>query len=311
MQSLLCPVCSGPAIPKMTMPVDAKTFEATDHGHIHQCSACHFGFIYPPPSDTSAFYVLDRYYTQGASHMVAMRETSFLTRLRNHLAWRFDKGEVLADVIAGSVPISGTIVDIGCGGGNLLRHLSHHGYQMTGIERDTTSTALRELHVLEGSAEALPPLPAHSFDGVVFSHVVEHLVEPLPALRSAAALLKPGGKLFCEVPNNESLIARQSGLSWEHLDVPRHVNFFNERSLKNLVEQAGLKVDRTYFSGFCRYFSDTYIATEQKIHDRLVAIGAADSIRNSTARTWRLLARTAFAPPRQKYDSVGLVATLR
>ena len=66
---------------------------------------------------------------------------------------------------------------------------------------------------------------------------------------------------------------------------------------------------RVYFSGYCRYFADAYIATEQRIYDRLAAVpdGTEQTTRNSTANAWILLARTAFAGSRQKYDSVGIV----
>jgi SAM-dependent methyltransferase len=184
--------------------------------------------------------------------------------------------------------------------------MTARGYEMTGVERDSGAISSKEARVVEGSAEALPPLP--DFDGVVFSHVVEHLLDPVAALRSAAKLLSPGGKLFIEVPNNDSDIARQSGLSWEHLDIPRHINFFGETSLRMLTKQAGLHVKRVYFSGYCRYFSDSYIATEQRIHDRLA--GAGPSVRNSRLLAWKLLVRTARALPNKKYDSVGIVATL-
>ena len=71
-----------------------------------------------------------------------------------------------------------------------------------------------DIPVLEGSAESLPAAfkPA-TCDGLVFSHVLEHLVDPEAAVRNAAALLKPTGLMFCEVPNNESLVAKQSGLA--------------------------------------------------------------------------------------------------
>lgn len=300
----VCPVCGSAANYKMTMPIDAKTFRATESGRIYECSTCGVGFVFPRPIDTNAFYDLDAYYTQGASHMVRTPDGSFLERLRIHLAWRADYGEALADVISGELS-KASIVDIGCGGGNLLREMSARGYQMTGVERDPASVASKAANVVKGSAEDLPPLP--KFDGVVFSHVIEHLLDPVAVLRSAAELLSPGGKLFVEVPNNQSRIARQSGLSWEHLDVPRHINFFGEESLKKLAERAGLKVERAYFSGYCRYFSDSFVATEQRIHDRLA--GAMPSVRNSRWLAWKLLARTALAKAGDKYDSVGIIAT--
>ena len=305
-----CLICSGEAVHKMTMPVDAKTFKPTPHGIIYECKVCGFGFVHPRPARTEGFYELDAYYTQGASHFVQKAESALLTRLRTHLAWRADKGSNLVDVITREMP-AGRILDIGCGGGVLLQELASKGFEAIGVERDVAALSRKSLSVLEGTAEHLPPLDPASFDGVVFSHVLEHLIDPLAAVRSAAVLLKPGAKMFFEVPNNDALIAKQSRLSWEHLDTPRHINFFGEQSLRRLAEQGGLNVQCTYFAGYCRYFSESYIATEQRIHDRLAAVGATESTRNTSWRSWLLLTKTALAAARQKYDSVGLVTTSR
>jgi len=314
-QPARCPSCGGQAQYRITMPLDAKTDRPTRHGEVFACAACELAFVHPrpTPAETAAFYQLDAYYTQGASHMVETPPPGLASRLRTHLAWRLDHGTSLRRVIDETLAAPADIVDIGCGSGALLKDLRARGHRVTGVERDANSLSLHdpEIRVLEGTAEALPaPLRPGTLDGVVFSHVLEHLVDPVAAVRQAAALLKPGGLLFCEVPNNDALVARESGLAWEHLDIPRHVNFFNERSLVALATNAGLAVRRVYFAGYCRYFSDSYIATEQRTYDRLAALpgGAHGATRNSAARAWRLLARSAFAPPRLKYDSVGLVA---
>lgn len=316
-EAVNCPVCKSKATYKMSMPIDAKTFKPTLHGKVFECSECAFGFLYPRPTpvETQCFYDLDAYYTQGKSHMVETGTPSFAAKVRTHLAWRADKGETLLDLIGIFVKKNSTILDIGCGAGTLLQELSALGYMSIGVERDTRSLSLDEknITVLEGSAETLPAqiLP-ESCDAIVISHVLEHLSDPIAALRSAAKLLKPSGLMFCEVPNNESLIAKQSGLSWEHLDIPRHINFFDEQSLKIVAQNAGLKISRIYFGGYCRMFDDSYIATEQRIHDQLVKHGDSPMLskRNSILRSWWLLAKTVFTTRNKKYDYIGIICSL-
>lgn len=312
----LCPICSGSASHRMTVPIDVKSVRPIDHGQIFECRRCDFGFIHPRPTadDTRSFYALDAYYTQGGTHMVQTAAPSFVSKVRSHLAWRVDRGMSLAQMVTTKLREGASIVDIGCGGGDLLLELRRRGYDVVGVERDAASLSLgnQRIMVLEGSVESLPAaLPRGSYDAVVFSHVIEHIVEPISALGRASELLKPGGFLFCEVPNNESVISRRSGAAWEHLDVPRHVNFFTQHSLSIAAHRAGLEVQDVYFCGYCRYFSDSYIATEQRIYDRLAAAGAGRpvAIRNSNAASWRLLAQTAFASSRRKYDSIGIVAS--
>ncbi len=307
-----CPVCDGEGQHVRTMPVDAKTFQPTAHGHVQRCSACGFEYIAPRPTpqETAGFYDIGGYYTQGDfGRPPAVPAPGFLSRLRLHLAWRADRGDPLVDVVSRRLSRAATIVDIGCGDGSQLARLAERGFRMTGVERDTKSVSLQGEHtqVFEGSAEALPAqLARASFDAVTFKQVLEHLVDPVSALRNAAQLLKPGGVMFVEVPNNDSAISKQSGLSWEHMDVPRHINFFTEGTLQATAERAGLNVEGSFFCEYCRYFTDDYIALEQRIFDHLG--GAGPALRNSSARSWRLLLKTAWAAPRIKYDCVGVVA---
>ena len=294
------------------MPVDAKTFKPTAHGRVHRCEACNFEYVAPRPTpqETAGFYDIGGYYTQGNFGQPPPVPTpGFLSRLRNHLAWRVDRSDDLIAVIARRLPRGAQVVDIGSGDGSQLVLLSQRGFRMTGVERDTKSISLQGEHtqVFEGTAEALPAqLPRGSFDAVMFKQVLEHLVDPVGALRNAAQLLAPGGVMFVEVPNNESAIAQQSGLSWEHMDVPRHVNFFTQDTLQATATAAGLAVEGAFFCEYCRYFADAYIAIEQRIFDHLG--GAQPAVRNSAALSWRLLLKTAWAPPRIKYDCVGVVA---
>lgn len=309
--ALRCPLCEGSGRHVRTMPVDAKTFKPTVHGSVHRCGGCGFDYIAPRPTaeETAGFYDIGGYYTQGDfGQPPPVPKPGFLSRLRNHLAWRFDRSDDLIDVIARRLPRGATIVDIGSGDGSQLTLLAARGFRMTGVERDTKSVSLQGEHtrVFEGSAEALPEqLPRAGFDAVMFKQVLEHLVDPVGALRNATQLLKPGGLMFIEVPNNESAIAQRSGLSWEHMDVPRHINFFTQDTLQATAKHAGLAVEASFFNEYCRYFADDYIAIEQRIFDRLG--GAGPALRNSAARAWRLLLKTAGAPRRIKYDCVGVV----
>jgi predicted SAM-dependent methyltransferase len=143
--------------------------------------------------------------------------------------------------------------------------------------------------------------------------VLEHCIDPLRAVRNVHALLRPGGVLFCEVPNNACAGFAHAGLAWEMLDIPRHVNFFVAENLRAIAAGAGFEVKSLYYSGYTRQFKNDWINTESRIYDALLRVSDGSAVpqrlrRNSRARAWVLLARTAFARPETKYDSVGIVA---
>ena len=92
------------------------------------------------------------------------------------------------------------ILDVGCGDGLLLDHLTPWG-DAEGIEPDATTlgpgAAHRKIHLGPFDASFRPEAP---FDLVLFLDVLEHLDDPVAALVRARALLRPAGRIFVSVP---------------------------------------------------------------------------------------------------------------
>jgi 2-polyprenyl-3-methyl-5-hydroxy-6-metoxy-1,4-benzoquinol methylase len=139
----------------------------------------------------------------------------------------------------------GRILDVGCGRGVMLAALAERGWQVLGTELDEriAASARRALggRVKVGAFEALR-FGSERFDVIAFWHVLEHVTDPLAALRRARALLSPGGALLVEVPNRASWQARLSGAAWLHLDVPRHRWHFAPSTLARVAARSGLEL---------------------------------------------------------------------
>jgi 2-polyprenyl-3-methyl-5-hydroxy-6-metoxy-1,4-benzoquinol methylase len=138
-------------------------------------------------------------------------------------------------------------LDVGCGGGALLRDMQALGWSCFGIDlSDQSIKSSRERAPRASVRKALlNDLVEESFyDLIVLSHVLEHLPNPMSSLEQCLRLLRPGGKLLVVVPNIASAEARLFGRSWLGLEIPRHLIHFTERTARNVIERAGFQIKR-------------------------------------------------------------------
>ena len=114
-----------------------------------------------------------------------------------------------ARAVADLAPPGGELLDLGCGSGELARHLAASGYRVTGC--DIAPTMLRQAELadvrravrwvrLEPCWQALP-FAAGSLDAVVSASVLEYVPDPGAVLAECARVLRPGGVLVCTVPD--------------------------------------------------------------------------------------------------------------
>jgi SAM-dependent methyltransferase len=132
------------------------------------------------------------------------------------------------------------ILDIGCGGGLLLRDATATGAKATGLDHSPDMVALaRErapgAEVVAGSANALP-FPDETFTAVSMSVVFFFIDEPVGALREFRRVLEPGGKLALYTTGPE---LRGTGAAPEPVASLGH--FYEEDELASLADQAGFR----------------------------------------------------------------------
>jgi SAM-dependent methyltransferase len=87
------------------------------------------------------------------------------------------------------------------------------------------------------------------YDVITLSHVIEHVHDPSALLRAIYRMLRPGGLLWLETPNLDSLGHARFGRNWRGLEPPRHLLLFSVDSLKFALAQAGFTRLRQHWRG--------------------------------------------------------------
>jgi SAM-dependent methyltransferase len=164
------------------------------------------------------------------------------------------------------------ILDIGCGDGAATALLARRAAGHTVIGADWSVQALnrareRGLAVLRGGIDDPGlPLPDRSLDMVVFSEVIEHLVDTDRALEEIVRVLRPGGSLLLSTPNLAAWFNRvllmggvqplftEVSLRAIHgrpgREVVGHLRVFTRRALLGLLSAHGLETVAVRGAGY-------------------------------------------------------------
>jgi SAM-dependent methyltransferase len=133
----------------------------------------------------------------------------------------------------------GRLLDVGTARGDFLAVMRDRGWDVVGIEPAEAGNP-HGLDIRRGPFPEGCDLPPESFDVVTAWAVFEHLHDPAAAFDVCARVLRPGGTLLVQVPNLRSVHARWA----KQEDVPRHLYFFSEPTLRRFGEQSGLELER-------------------------------------------------------------------
>jgi SAM-dependent methyltransferase len=227
-----CPVCGSDREPFVLTGVRDRVTRETFR--LLRCPRCGFARTDPVPPSLDRYYP-ERYRRYGGLSAAVLRSL-YRGRVRS---WLKD------------LPAGGRALELGSGTGWMLEALRGAGWHAAGTERTAAAAAIAAASgadVRVGGLEAFADDPA--FDLVVMFHVLEHLADPMAALRAAHERLAPGGVLVLGLPNLASWQSRMTGRHWMHLDVPRHLVHFSPSSMRAALAAAGFRVERIGFRSF-------------------------------------------------------------
>lgn len=140
----------------------------------------------------------------------------------------------------------GRVLDVGCAAGYFLEVMKENGWDVTGLEpsdsiRERAAEALGADNV-RGGLLGQVDFGDQRFDLITMWDVIEHIPDPVAAVREVKKLLAPGGKFLIETQNIDSRAAKTLGPKWQHFKHFEHIYHFNAKTLGDVLTRGGFKM---------------------------------------------------------------------
>lgn len=214
-----CPLCSGAA---------AGVFATWPDFSVLECGACRFRYV----DTTAPGYPASAQSTYDEAQIGPLRP--WLPHIRRRVR----------DILC-YAQSPATVLDIGCGKGELTLALQQQGFDCAGIDMKPGLIAQLQAQcpqVQWRCAQAVELVQSgERYDVLTLYHVLEHIPDPRRAMAAVKSLARPGALIAIEVPNAGGLEARLKGRNWHYYKVD-HVSYFRVRDLLMLAADFGMDV---------------------------------------------------------------------
>lgn len=282
-------------------------FGTGDPFDYRECARCGSLQIVAVPTDLARYYA-------GAYYSFAVPRRWLTRYLRGRraaaaLGWggwvgralirRYGVPADLRAVVDTGLAADAAVLDVGCGSGALLLDLRAAGFsRVAGVD----PFVARTIRYPNGVTVWRRTLAEH--DGhyalVMMHHSLEHMADPLGALREARRLLDPGGLLVVRVPVASTYAWRTYGAHWVQLDAPRHIFIPSDHGLRVLAHRAGFVVDRV------AYDSDAFQFWGSELYRRKLSLTDARGRHRGPSAAGYSAAQTAeLAEPARMLNEAG------
>ena len=200
-------------------------YPSSERFDVVECEGCGLGYVNPRPSAAE----MQRYYPPEYYG-------GFSGDAEYHQA-RYSRQAAYLDTVTPS-DRPPRLLDIGCAHGDFPRFMKARGWDVEGVEFSTATKPIDDFKVYRGDFTQVS-MAENQYDAVTAWAVMEHLHDPAAYFRKVAAVLRPGGIFVFLVTNFDSLASRS--LFGE--DVPRHLYFFTEGTVRRYLSSGGLRLE--------------------------------------------------------------------
>jgi len=214
----------------------------------YKCSACGCLQIKKFPENINDLYsesyesfaqeksntIKDRLYTKKILYQITGKGIlgKFINELYEYGNYEFLRG----------IKTNDTILDIGCGGGKLVKLLRNLGYcNVKGIDPFLSESKTNEANFLYAT-DLMNYCTDEKYSIIMLNHSFEHMDNPKEVISKIKSLIKEDGVLSIEIPIINDYLWEKYGLFIDSLDPPYHYFIHTIKSMKILLEEQGFKI---------------------------------------------------------------------
>lgn len=214
--------------------VDSRLFKFEGDYRLNQCPGC--GVIHLDRVYQDAYAFLDDV-KKGEKKLEYWGYPEYFKKYKTIFDYFF---ESRFEKISEGQPPKGKWFDLGAGFGLWMEFLAREKrIKVSGVEIETEAASFAKARGLEvENTNFLEYLTDEEFSVITMCDVLEHLEDPLGALRQCRSLLMDQGLIYIQVPN---VIGFKYPYS-DQLGLPHHLWQFDPASLKVLLEKAGFEL---------------------------------------------------------------------
>jgi 2-polyprenyl-3-methyl-5-hydroxy-6-metoxy-1,4-benzoquinol methylase len=162
----------------------------------------------------------------------------------------------------------GNVLDIGCSGGDFLSTFSSDSWNKFGIDLTDDALKLAEKNhsIKTFKGKIWETDVGQDYDLVMMRGVIEHFKNPIPAMKKAVDILKPGGLIYITAtPAGDAFAFNVYRNKWRLFTPLEHIHFFSAKHLNKLFKDFGAESLATHYP-----YQETPYANVFEDHERII-----------------------------------------
>ena len=225
---------------------------------IANCLNCGLLQTAPVPDPEQLKELYETYYNFGGKKGTIY--TKFRHIFFSSIAYRFWMA-IDGDISFHSCKGRGRLLDIGCNEGRGLEIYKRNGFEPEGLELNEKAAQQARMAGFAVHSQSLEKFqPEKTFDVVVLSNVLEHVLDPKKMLGNVHRVLRPDGHVWISCPNSQSWLRKLFGRSWINWHVPFHLFHFSSKTLGQLLQRSDFEITELKHATPSHWMSQSIVA---------------------------------------------------